>query len=243
MKAGAGSHVDDISTKAGWMAWMRRPELRRLVTLLFVGTIALILLHMTPLSALLGNVQELRDFLDGDDFWAEVLYLLAVVFFVSIGAPRLVFYSLGGVAFGFWEGLLLAQIGTLLGSLITFQTVRWGGKEWVVGRFGESRSFRRVFQRAETIEAVALIRQLPITSVVINIGLALGHVTVPRFLIGSFIGYLPQGVVATLIGGGLADDEFADGLGQILAAGLITVAVAFVMWRRSQRKIVSTEPL
>lgn len=237
MKSGTTEEAS-TSLPADQLAWIRRPEIRRLLALFVLGACAVFLLHATPLRALLGDVQELRLLLEGDDWWAEFMYLCGVVCLVALGAPRLIFYVVGGIAFDFWEGLILAQVGTVVGSFITFQVVRWGGKEWVLRRYGERRLFRRTFLKPASVEAVALIRQLPITGVVINIGLALGHVTVPRFLLGSFIGFLPQGVIATLVGSGLADDQFIQGLGQILVAALIALAVALLIWRHARGKVV-----
>ena len=146
----------------------------------------------------------------GDDLWAEVVYVLLVIGLVAIGAPRLIFYVLGGLAFGFWLGLALAQVGAVIGSWLTFCAVRSGGRGWLQRRFGGHRFVGRAFHVRSSVKAVVMIRQLPLTSVMINGGLALSQVSARAFLLGTFIGYLPQGLIAALIGSGIVDEKAMD---------------------------------
>ena len=53
---------------------------------------------------------------------------------------------------------------------------------------------------------VALLRMLPISNLAVSSALALGKVRRRTFLLGSLLGYLPQGIVAVLVGNGLADN-------------------------------------
>ena len=106
-------------------------ELRRLLLLLGAAAAAFILLYFTPVGTVVRDIHTLRAFLAGDDFWAELAYTGIVVALVALGAPRLIFYVLGGLAFGFWQGLLLAQIGAVIGSWLTFCAVRSGGRGWL----------------------------------------------------------------------------------------------------------------
>jgi len=127
---------------------------------------------------------------------------------VALGLPRLMFYVLGGLAFGFWQGLVLAQLGALAGSYITFCAVRSGGRGWLKERFGNHRLVGKAFRVRSSVKAVVLIRQLPLSSVMINSGLALSKVRARVFVLGTFIGYLPQGVIAALMA--VARDRFVD---------------------------------
>jgi uncharacterized membrane protein YdjX (TVP38/TMEM64 family) len=208
-------------------------ELKRMLTLLAAGVAAFALLYFTPIGSIARDVHSLRAFLAGDDLWAEVTYVGLVTVFVALGLPRLIFYGLGGLAFGFWQGLLLAQAGSLLGSYITFCAVRRGGRGWLEERFGSHRLVGKAFNIQSSVKAVVLIRQLPLSSVMINSGLALSKVTVRIFLIGSFIGFLPQGVVATLIGSGIVDEKVLEGFGKLLAAGIVLLIGAVWLWRRT----------
>lgn len=206
-------------------------ELRRLLILLAAAAAAFGLLYLTPFGGIVRDIQQLRAFLAGDDLWAEVVYVLLVVGLVALGAPRLIFYVLGGLAFGFWQGLVLAQIGAVTGSWITFWAVRHGGRAWFERTLGRHRLVGRAFRVRSSVRAVVLIRQLPLTSVMINGGLALSQVSARAFLLGTFIGYLPQGVIAALIGSGVVDEQAVEGLGKLAAAGIVLLLGAFMLWR------------
>ena len=220
---------DDIELEAVAPGLSR--ELRRLLIFLAVAAAAFALLYFTPIGAVMRDVHKLRAYLKGDDLWAETMFMGLVTLLVALGAPRLIFYGIGGLGFGFWPGLLLAQFGSLAGSYVTFIAVRSGGRGWLQERFGNHRYVGKAFRVRSSIKAVAMIRQLPISSVMINSGLALSQVSSRVFLIGSFIGYLPQGVIATLIGSGMVDEKAMDGLGKLVTAGLVLLAGAFFLWR------------
>ena len=210
-------------------------ELRRLLILLAIAAAAFVLLYFTPVGEITRDIHKLRAFLAGDDFWAEAAYAAIVTGLVAVGAPHLMFYVLGGLAFGFWQGLMLAQAGSLIGSYITFCAVRSGGRGWLKERFGNHRLVGKAFHVRSSIKAVVLIRQLPRSSVMINSGLALSQVSARVFLIGSFIGYLPQGVIAVLIGSGVVDEKAMDGVGKLVAAGVVLLVGAFLLWRWRRR--------
>lgn len=243
--SGAGEDIpegveDDIELEA--VAPGFNKELRRLLILLAVAAAAFILLYFTPVGALVRDIHRLRAFLAGDDLWAEVVYVLLVVGLVAVGAPRLIFYVLGGLAFGFWQGLLLAQVGAVVGSGLTFWAVRHGGRAWVERHLGRHRLFGRAFRVRSSVKTVVLIRQLPLTSVMINSGLALSQVSARAFLVGTFIGYLPQGIIAVLIGSGVVDEKAMDGIGKLVAAGIVLMVGAFLLWRWRRRGGKPGEP-
>ncbi len=206
-------------------------ELRRLLLLLAAAAAAFVLLYFTPVGAVVRDIHQLRAFLAGDDFWAEMAYTVLVVALVALGTPRLIFYVLGGLAFGFWQGLALAQVGAVIGSWLTFCAVRSGGRGWLRQRFGSHRFVGKAFRVRSSVKAVVMIRQLPLTSVMINGGLALSQVSPRVFVIGTFIGYLPQGVIAALIGSGVVDEKAMEGLGKLVAAGIVLTVGAFLLWR------------
>jgi len=224
---------DDIELEAVALGFNK--ELRRLLLLLAAAAAAFVLLYFTPVGALVGDIQRLRAFLAGDDLLAEAAYVLLVFGLVAAGAPRLIFYVLGGLAFGFWKGLLLAQVGAVAGSGLTFWAVRHGGRAWLERHFGGHRFLGRAFRVRSSVKAVVLIRQLPLTSVMINSGLALSRVSGRVFLAGTFIGYLPQGIVAVLIGSGVVDEKAMNAVGQLAAAGAALAVGAFLLWRWRRR--------
>lgn len=210
-------------------------ELKRLLFLLAGAAAIFALLYFTPIGTLLRDVQQIRAFLKGDDLWAELTFTAIVVVLVAIGMPRLIFYGIGGLAFGFWQGLLFAQIGSLLGSFLTFFAIRHGGRGWLMARFGEHRFVKKAFRVKSSVKAVVLIRQLPLHGLMITGGLALSQASARAFLLGTFIGYLPQGVIAALIGSGMVDEQAMAGFGKLVIAATVLL-LATVLLRRWRRK-------
>lgn len=210
-------------------------ELKRLLLLLAGAAAIFALLYFTPIGTLLRDVQQIRAFLKGDDLWAELTFTILITLLVAIGMPRLIFYGIGGLAFGFWQGLLFAQIGSLLGSFLTFFAIRHGGRGWLMARFGEHRFVKKAFRVKSSVKAVVLIRQLPLHGLMITGGLALSQASARAFLLGTFIGYLPQGVIAALIGSGMVDEQAMAGFGKLVIAATVLL-LATVLLRRWRRK-------
>jgi uncharacterized membrane protein YdjX (TVP38/TMEM64 family) len=208
----------------------------RLGVMLGLVVAVLALLHYTPLGELIHNIAALRVFLDSFGVRGEFSFAILTAVLMAIGSPRLVFYGVGGLLFGFWEGLAAALAGSLLGSIVMFRVARWGGRRWVRARYGEHPLFSRIARIRPTVMAVVMVRQLPLSNVLINVGLALSRVRSQAFALGTLIGFLPQGVVACLVGSGLADGLAWEGIAQILIAfGLVAALGVWALRWRSAR--------
>lgn len=212
---------------------------RKFIAILGLALIAFLVIHFTPFGEALDALTDLdRTLLAGGGGRAAAWFVLITAGLMTIGMPRLVFYVLGGIAFGFWSGLLLALIGSLIGSFIAFRVARWGGRDWLVERFGKHRLFARISGTKPTVTSVALVRMLPVSNMILNVGLSLSRVGNRAFLFGTLVGFLPQGVVAVLIGSGVGEETVLQGAAQIGVAAIILVAVMVWSARRMRaRKI------
>ena len=209
---------------------------RKLLSLLGAGTIILILIHTTSFGEQIRNWDTLSDLVKAGGFKAYAYFVLISTFLIMLGTPRLLFYALGGFAFGFWEGLLWSLCSSLLGSFLAFRAARWGGKEWLTERFGRRRFFGRIAHAQPTIASVALMRMLPVSNAIINAGLALSEVGNSAFLLGSLVGFLPQGVIAVIIGTGMADDIPWAGPLQLVIVGILLVLTFFLSARNRKKQ-------
>ena len=72
------------------------------------------------------------------------------------------------------------------------------------------------------------------SNAIINFGLALSSVGSKAFLLGSLIGFLPQGVVAVVIGSGVASDVPWAGAAQIGVAAVLLLAT--LSWTSRHRR-------
>lgn len=206
---------------------------RKLLTLLLIGAILLFVIHATPIGQKIRDWDTLAEIVSTGGLWAEIYFVLISTLLITLGVPRLLFYALGGFAFGFWEGLFWSLCSSMIGSFLTFRIARWGSREWLIEHFGKRRFFNRIAHAKPTVASVALMRMLPVSNVIINFGLALSHVGNRAFLLGSLVGFLPQGVVAVIIGSGIAEDVPWAGAAQIGGAGILLVAL--LAWSSAKR--------
>jgi len=212
---------------------------KKLFFLAAIAVASIILIHFTGLKQHLNNIHELKDQLRALGIWGPAVFTLAVALLVAVGAPRLVFCALGGLAFGFFYGLLWSQLGTLAGSYLTFICAKWGGKEWVSKKLSgiESHKFKNLIANP-SVFSVFMIRQIPVGGFFINLFLGVTSVSTGTFLLGSFLGFLPEAVIVTLIGSGLGKDSASRALLHISMALIFAALIlsAALIRKRSRKK-------
>ena len=210
---------------------------RKLLILLGIGALILLLIHTTPVGQQFRNWDTLAHTFEGGGIKAELYFVLISSMLMMFGAPRLLFCGLAGFAFGFWEGMFWSLASSLLGSYMAFRAARWGGKGWLTERFGHRRFFGKIVHSKPTTASVIAIRMLPVSNAIINVGLALGHVGDRAFLLGSLVGFLPQGIVAVIIGSGMATDVPWIGAAQIgLASAILLVTLLWTARKHRKRR-------
>lgn len=176
--------------------------------LVFLGTLAALAWLLESGIALEWLSEDWRARVDrdvrGQGITGELLYLAAGGLACALAVPRHIVSFFGGYAFGVGLGTLLALLATELGCLLTFFYARLVGRPLVAQRFGAR--VRRIedFLSANPFSMTLLIRLLPIGNNFAT-SLAAGVTRVPAgpFLLGSFIGYLPQTLVFALAGSGI----------------------------------------
>jgi uncharacterized membrane protein YdjX (TVP38/TMEM64 family) len=203
-----------------------------------------IAIHFTPIQAWLANAHQLRHQVRDLGFWKYPVTILSVAVLVACGVPRLLFCTAGGMVFGFWPGLIVVQIGTLLGSYAAFLVIRWGDRDHLLRRFPRLDRLASLVQE-QGIVGVILLRQLPLHGTITNLCLGLSRVRHRDYLIGSAIGLLTEAIPATLIGTGMVKGHFADTVRfiviAVLAASMIWLVAAW--WLRKIRRTRSGSTL
>jgi uncharacterized membrane protein YdjX (TVP38/TMEM64 family) len=137
----------------------------------------------------------------------EVLFLVVGAVLTAIGFPRQAVCFLGGYAFGFELGTLLALAASLGGCVLAFLYARLLGRSFVQQRFPDR--IRRVddFLSANPLTMTLLVRLLPVGSnVITNLAAGVSGVRALPFFVGSVIGYVPQTAIFTLLGSGIHFD-------------------------------------
>ena len=215
-----------------------RKETKRLLVAAGVVAGVVLALHFTPLKQWLTEAQNLKAVVAGYGWKAHALFVAGSVLGIAVGVPRLALCALGGVLFGFTEGVLASQFSGVLGAYSAFLLTRlWGPKEWVQRKLAGSQKLRAILGEP-SIGTIFVVRQLPVPGIVPNVLLGVlntGHWT---FLIGTFIGYLPSNIPVALAGSSMAKESLTRAIGQVSLSMLaLGVFSALIMWIRGRAKI------
>ena len=194
--------------------------------LLVVGmVIAITAVYLSPVRAWLHDPAQVRRAVQSLGIWIYPSGILSIAFLVGCGVPRLLLCTVAGMMLGFWGGLLLGEVGTILGYYAVFLFIRWGGSSWALHRWPKLGKWSELVA-GQGIVGVILLRQMPIHGTVTNLGLGLSRIRQRDFLIGTAIGLIPESIPATLVGTGLVK-----GSPKTIATFLALAAVIFaVIW-------------
>jgi len=214
--------TEEIKIDSEKISWSR-PLVKGLL-LLAVLCAGLLVVYFSPLNHYLRNIQEINERLKHTGMAAPLIYTLGVFLLVAFGCPRLILCTLGGMAFGFFWGLIWSQLGTLMGSYVQFLFIGWGGRNLALRQKPSLNILAQLF-KTRGIPAIVLLRQLPMPGVVVNVVLVLMNVRHTDYLIGALIGFPPQAIPSTLIGAGFIQQSFGKSFGYITGAIILLMMI------------------
>jgi uncharacterized membrane protein YdjX (TVP38/TMEM64 family) len=139
--------------------------------------------------------------------WAVAwpIFVITGVVYTALGGPRqLLAFSCGYLMEGL-AGALLSTALTGFGALLAIYWVRNIGMERMLKRHGEHVVFIRRLLAQDTWLWICTVRLMPIGSnLATNIAVALARLSIPAVFWGSLLGYLPQMLLFSFVGAGLA---------------------------------------
>jgi uncharacterized membrane protein YdjX (TVP38/TMEM64 family) len=214
-----------------------RSETHRLLGLALVVAGLVAVLHFTPLKQWLEQAQTLKARVDEIGWKADLLFILGSVVGIALGIPRLALCGLGGVLFGFLEGVLVSQFAGVLGAYGAFLMTRfWGPKEWVRRKLAQGGRLKALLARP-SIGTIFVARQMPVPGVVPNVLLGVLDTRHSVFLIGTFLGYLPSNIPVALAGSSMAKESLTKAIAQVSLSMLaLGVFSALILWIRERVK-------
>jgi uncharacterized membrane protein YdjX (TVP38/TMEM64 family) len=186
--------------------------------ILILAVLASPLVFALPVREWLDRGEAVREGLAALGLAGPLVFLAATTLGTAAGLPRLAFCTLGGWVFGFAWGFVWSQLGSLLGAYLLFLLARHSTPEKLLKKYPKLRALSVPAGRGWW--SVLLVRQLPIAGLYNDILLGWSPVTHRDFWIGSFLGFLPLGVTATLAGAGAIHADPAR-LGSYLAAATV----------------------
>jgi uncharacterized membrane protein YdjX (TVP38/TMEM64 family) len=211
------------------------------VLVLTVVAAAFALVYFTPARKYVGNIQSVKSWLLSLGWMGPTTWMVIVFALVAAGMPRLLFCPIGGLAFGFWHGLLWTQVATLAGYYVLFLFVRWGGRDFVLRHWPRVGRFKRHFHGHSAVLVVFAARQLPISGIIINFLMGLSPIRHGHFLLGTAFGILPEAVPFTLVASGMIKLTGRNTPLYIAAAVAVVLLVCTALWYFSQHSKLLAE--
>lgn len=121
-----------------------------------------------------------------------------------IGVPRQLVAFLGGYAFGFVMGAILATLTAGLGCILSLYFSRLVVRDYVKHKFPKKIANIDRFISTQPITKTIIIRLLPVgNNLITNLAAGISGVSSLHFLIGSLVGYFPQMAIFALMGKGV----------------------------------------
>ncbi|WP_229836750.1 TVP38/TMEM64 family protein [Aliiroseovarius zhejiangensis] len=191
----------------------QHPMLRRL-PLIAIAIVALVgaftLRDYLSFETLAQNREALLAFRDANYLMTVLVFILAYVVIVGFSLPGATIATLtGGFLFATFPGVLFNVTAATIGATIIFLAARWGLGEKLAARMETSEGKIKAIKDGideNQWSVLFLIRLVPaVPFFVANLIPALVGVPLHRFVISTFLGIIPGGLVYTSVGAGLSE--------------------------------------
>ena len=192
------------------MIFARKSALRWKVGLLIALILGLLGLTLAFRLSSLGeliDVQRVVELIRQSGTQLGTPAAITCIALASIAAiPLAAIILISAVAFGPWLGLTYALSGASLGAAICYGVGRHLGHEALCQLAGERVNLLSERLAKGGILSVIIIRMIPIAPfAIVNLIAGSTHITKSDFMIGTFLGMLPGGLVIALMGDYIAE--------------------------------------
>lgn len=159
-------------------------------------------------QALVENRETLETFRDSHYLQAVLVFIFIYIVIVAFSIPGATVVTLtGGFLFGTFPGVFFNVLGATIGAVLIFMAVRIGfGSRLMAKMEASGGGWRKVKDELDNSQWSILffIRLVPVIPFfVANIIPGLAGVPLSRFVISTFLGILPGGLVYTSVGAGM----------------------------------------
>lgn len=182
-----------------------------LIAILVVAAVgAFTLRDYLSFETLRDNREALLSFRDANYALTVGLFILAYVVIVAFSLPGATIATLtGGFLFATFPGALFNVTAATIGAVLIFMAARWGlGEKLAAKMEGSEGAVKKIKDGIDENQwsMLFLIRLVPaVPFFVANLVPALVGVPLRRFVISTFVGIIPGGVVYTSVGAGLGE--------------------------------------
>jgi len=210
-----------------------REAVVKAATLAVVLTAVIFGVRHSPLAVYLDpeHLEAWNALVGAAGMWAKPIFIAVGALVILVGVPRMAVSVAGGMLFGIAMGLATVLAATLLSAMVTFYLGRWLGRHIVERRFGNHYQVIRGVMREHGVAAVVLIRQMPLTALMVNLLCSVSGVRARHYFFGSVIGLLPGSIIFVIFGAGVRRDFYLRAGGASALLILVTVATLLVVNR------------
>ncbi len=191
-----------------------------------------LLVYFSPAKEQLKHVREIHELLDQAGPKAELTFIAGSIIITALGFPRMLVYPIGGLAFGFFWGMVWSVTALLFGGYIPFCYARWGGRSWITRHWPRMGRVADYFYE-RSYKSVILMRILPMPGFLTNAFLGITRIKHRSFLLGTILGSIPPGIPAALLGSSLIEEtpavRTAYVTSSIILFGLLWFVVPFAL--------------
>ncbi len=200
--------MSDMTEETRKSGWTRRLPLIAILAVAGIG--AFTLRDYLSFQTLADNREALLAFRDANYMATAGLFMLAYVLIVVFSLPGATIATLtGGFLFGVFPGALYNVVAATIGATGIFLAARWGLGQRLAERMEASEGTIKWIKDGideNQWSMLFLMRLVPaVPFFVANLLPALVGVTTARYVISTFLGILPGGVVYTSVGAGLGE--------------------------------------
>nr|WP_243403673.1 TVP38/TMEM64 family protein [Shimia abyssi] len=188
--------------------WTRAVPL--LVILAVAGVGFFTLRDVLTFEALGANREMLIAYRDQHYLAAALIFIAVYVVIVSFSLPGATVATLtGGFLFGTFPGVVFNVGAATIGAVVIFLAARWGLGERLAGKMDASQGRVKAIKQGideNQWSMLFLIRLVPLVPFfVANLVPALVGVKLWRYVLTTFVGIIPGGLVYTSVGAGLGE--------------------------------------
>ena len=161
-------------------------------------------------ETLAANRETLAAFRDNHYLLAAIIFIAIYVVIVAFSLPGATIATLtGGFLFGVFPGALFNISAATFGAVVIFLAARWGlGEKLAAKMEGADGTIKKIKDGIDENQwsMLFLIRLVPaVPFFIANLIPALVGVSLWRFVVSTFLGIIPGGLVYTSVGAGLGE--------------------------------------
>ena len=192
----------------------------------------------------------LEPFLEAGALRFPIFLVLTAVLAAWCLIPTHASSLVGGMAFGFGLGTLMAVVGTALAAALGFVTLRFLLRDRALEALSHhprAEAVHREFDEGHALRTMALLALIRLSPVMpfagTNLLMSTTGIGMLSFLVGSVVGQAPRIIAVVWIGSSLTELDLSQASDQrVLALGVAaTVAALWVLGRISKRALARLE--